>query len=64
MKILLGEEHEANVYHKSLMLTKSNVLKYGAITGFGLGLFYFTMYGNYGLGFYFGSSLFLYILLL
>jgi len=38
------------------MLTKSSVLKYGAITGLGLGLFFFTMYGNYALGFFFGSS--------
>jgi len=44
------------------MLTKSNVFKYGAITGFGLGLFYFTMYGNYGLGFYFGSGICFYFL--
>jgi len=38
------------------MLTKNSVLKYGAITGLGLGLYFFTMYGNYALGFFFGSS--------
>lgn len=57
VKSLNGENHEVDIYSKSLIEAKKIAVKFGLLLGISFGLIYFVMNADYALGFYYGSKL-------
>lgn len=55
IKILNGEEYESKKYKDSLEEAESSLVKFGFLTGIGIGTLFFVMLAAYALGFWYGS---------
>jgi len=55
VKQLNGEQFESSIYQRTLTKVKESAVKYGVLTGVGLGALFFAMLASYSLGFWFGS---------